>query len=248
MQTFFCTRFACTSGITKCRYLVKLTFKKRRGGAFGGPEYKTELSNVELLIRKLFLLYSSTIRVNRSVHIIVNVLYYRSIHLCRTTWWRVTMILSWKALFFWCFIMFFLQWNNCKTKKITWCRRGEKWTEALPQKQSAAFVSLQAVSQTGAAGWAGLTGLRWGWVTQWQRSQQHSRYKGQSYNDLYIAVRPQNPGKKQVKSNSDYTLCHTDKYERLKICVTSNEKEWTKVNTSIILCMNIYIMCRIERN
>lgn len=35
-----------------------------------------------------------------------------------------------------------------------------KKTEALPQKQSAAFVSLQAISQTGAAGWAGLTGLR----------------------------------------------------------------------------------------
>lgn len=94
----FPARFACTTGITKCRYLVKLTFKKE-GKSFGGPEYKTELSNVELLIRKLFLLYSSIIRVNRSVYIIVNALYYRSIHLCRTTCWRVTMILSWRALF-----------------------------------------------------------------------------------------------------------------------------------------------------
>lgn len=94
----FAARFACASGITKCRYLVKLTFKKE-AKSFGGTEYKTELSNVELLIRKLFLLYSSIIRVNRSVYIIVNVLYYRSIHLCRTTWWCVTMILSWRALF-----------------------------------------------------------------------------------------------------------------------------------------------------
>lgn len=48
---------------------------------FGDAVYKTDLSNIEQLpATKLFLLYSSIIPVNRSMYIIVNVLYYRFPH------------------------------------------------------------------------------------------------------------------------------------------------------------------------
>lgn len=81
--SFVNTRFACKLRISlmrKCRCLVKLTFKraKKKKTLFGDAVYKTDLSNIEQLpTTELYLLYSSIIHVNRSIYMIVNVLYYR---------------------------------------------------------------------------------------------------------------------------------------------------------------------------
>lgn len=52
--------------------------KQKNKTLFGDTVYKTDLSNIEQLpSTELYLLYSSIIHVNRSIYVIVNLIYYR---------------------------------------------------------------------------------------------------------------------------------------------------------------------------
>lgn len=106
---------------------------------------------------------------------------------------------------------------------------------------------MPAIHQTGAASWACLTGLRQEWVTQRERPQQQSMCKAESRHTVYLKYKsnPQ-PWKKQLfKSWFDYIVYYTDKWVKLKVGVTLNKEERTRVNTWVIVCKKL---CHIQRN